>query len=135
MVILLTDGENNAGDLTPIQAAELARASGIKVYAIGIGSQRQRGAILNEEQMRQVAETTQGQYFRATDTRSLQQVYAEIDKLEKTKTEEQRFWQYKQVATSSVLVGGVRLPPLLLIVLVLLALEIVLSNTRLRRIP
>ena len=135
VIILLTDGENNAGDLTPAQAAEVAKERGIKVYTIGIGSQQRRGAIIDEEQMRQVAETTQGKYFRATGTRSLQNVYAEIDKLEKTETEEQRFLQRTPMATSSIVLGGVRLPPLLLIVVALLAAEIVLSNTRLRRIP
>lgn len=135
VIILLTDGENNAGDLTPAQAAELAKERGIKVYTIGIGSQQRRGAIIDEEQMRRVAETTQGKYFRATGTRSLQDVYAEIDKLEKTETEERRFLQHKPMATSSVVLGGVHVPPMLLIVVALLAAEIVLSNTRLRRIP
>jgi len=135
VIILLTDGENNAGDLTPAQAAELAKASGIKVYTIGIGAQQRGGAVVDEEQMRRVAETTQGKYFRATGTRSLQSVYAEIDKLEKTETEERRFLQYKPMATSSIALGGVHVPPLLLIVVALLAAEIVLSNTRLRRIP
>lgn len=93
--------------------------------------------------MRQVAETTGGLYFRANDTRALRQVYAEIDELEKTETLEQRFLQHKLLATNSVQLGGtgaasfldVRLPPLLVVVLVLLVLEIVLANTRLRRIP
>ncbi|MHC4091844.1 MAG: VWA domain-containing protein, partial [Planctomycetota bacterium] len=135
VIILLTDGENNAGDLTPAQAAEVARERGVKVYAIGIGAQQRRGAIVDEEQMRRLAESTGGKYFRATGTRSLQQVYAEIDKLEKTETEERRFMQYKLAATNPVVLGGVHLWPLLLIVLILLTVEIVLGNTRLRRIP
>ncbi|MHC4235135.1 MAG: vWA domain-containing protein [Planctomycetota bacterium] len=135
VIILLTDGENNAGDLTPAQAAEVARERGVKVYAIGIGAQQRRGAIVDEEQMRRLAESTGGKYFRATGTRSLQQVYAEIDTLEKTETEERRFMQYKLAATNPVVLGGVHLWPLLLIVLILLTVEIVLGNTRLRRIP
>ena len=143
VMILLTDGESNAGELTPAQAAELAKACDIKIYAIGIGAQARRGAIVDEQQMRQVAETTGGLYFRANDTRALRQVYAEIDELEKTETQEQRFLQHKLLATNSVQLGGtgaasfldVRLPPLLVVVLVLLVLEIVLANTRLRRIP
>lgn len=135
VIILLTDGHNNAGDLRPLQAAQLAKATGIKMYTIGIGSQQFGQAQIDAEQMRQAAETTGGKYFRATDTRSLHEVYAEIDELEKTKTEERRYLQYRQVATSSVVLGGVRVPPLLLIVLGLIVLEIVLANTRLRRIP
>ncbi|MCP4249026.1 MAG: VWA domain-containing protein [bacterium] len=143
VMILLTDGESNAGELTPAQAAELAKAYDIKIYAIGIGAQARRGAIVDEEQMRQVAETTEGRYFRANDTRALKQVYAEIDELEKTETQEQRFLQHKLLATNAVHVKATgmasflefRLPPLLAVVIVLLALEIVLANTRLRRIP
>jgi len=135
VVILLSDGENNAGDLTPKEALELAKACGIKVYAIGIGSQVRGGAIVDEEQMRQGAEATGGRYFRADDTRALREVYAQIDRLEKTETQERRFLQYKALAINPVELGPVRLPPLLAIVLMLLAAEVVLSNTRLRRIP
>ena len=135
VIILLTDGANNTGELAPIQAAQLAKAMGIKVYAIGIGSAGSGQASIVGEQMRKVAESTGGKYFWATDTRSLHKVYAEIDALEKTETEEQRFLQHRQLATSSVVLGGVRVPPLLLIALGLIVLEIMLGNTRLRRIP
>ncbi len=135
VIILLTDGENNAGDLPPEQAAKLARASDIRIYAIGIGSQRSGGAPIDEKQMRTVAETTRGQFFRAANTRALHEVYAEIDKLEKTETEERRFLQYAQAATTWTMVGGLWLPPWLLIVIALLVLEVLLTNTRLRRIP
>lgn len=135
VIILLTDGENNAGDLTPPQAAELAKASKIKIYTIGIGSPMQGGAILGEDQMKQVAETTGGRYFRATDTDSLKRVYEEIDQLEKTKTEQRRYTQYRQLATSAVRLGDAWLPPLLAVVLGLLGLEVVLAVTRLRQLP
>ena len=135
VIILLTDGHNNAGDLAPLQAAQLAEALGIRMYTIGIGSQRLGEAQVDAEQMRKAAETTGGRYFRAADTQSLHRVYAEINKLEKTETEERRYLQYRQLATSSLVLGGVSVPPLLLIVVVLLVLEIVLANTRLRRIP
>ncbi|MFQ5492243.1 MAG: VWA domain-containing protein [Phycisphaerae bacterium] len=135
VIILLTDGETNAGDLTPEQAATLAKASGIKVYAIGIGSRRRGGALVDEKQMRAVTQTTGGQFFKAVDTRALHNVYAEIDKLEKTQTEERRFLQYTQAATTWTTWGRWRLPPLLLIVVGLLVLEVVLANTRLRKIP
>jgi Ca-activated chloride channel family protein len=133
VIILLTDGENNAGDLSPEQVAPLIKASGIKLYAIGIGSQGNQGAIVDEEKMKDMARQTGGAYFRATDSRSLREVYAAIDKLEKTRTEEQRFMQYKSLATSWTQLGNWRLPPLLLIVVGLLVLELLLSNTRFRR--
>ncbi len=135
VIILLTDGENNAGDLPPEQAAKLAKASDIKIYAIGIGSQQRGGALVDEKQMRRVAEVTGGEFFKATNTRALQEVYAEIDKLEKTETEERRFLQYTQAATTWTTLGGLRVPPLLLAVIVLLALEVLLANTRFRRVP
>ncbi len=130
IIILLTDGENNAGDLPPEQAARLAKASDIKVYAIGIGTQQ-----VDERQMRAVAETTGGQFFQAANTGALREVYAQIDKLEKTETEERRFLQYKQAATSWMTFGSMHLPPLLAIVIGLLVLEVLLSNTRLRKAP
>ncbi len=135
VIILLTDGENNAGDLPPEQAAKLAKASDIKVYAIGIGSQQRGGALVDEKQMRTVAEVTGGQFFKATNTRALQEVYAEIDKLEKTETEERRFLQYTQAATAWTTLGGLKLPPLLGVVIVLLMLEVLLANTRFRKLP
>ncbi|HUU84573.1 MAG TPA: VWA domain-containing protein [Phycisphaerae bacterium] len=135
VIILLTDGHNNAGDLSPLQGAQLAQAMGIKMYTIGIGSQRGGQDQVDAEQMRRAAESTGGKYYWATDTQSLHAVYAEIDKLERTETEERRYLQYRQLATSSTVLGGVRVPPLLMIVLGLLVLEIILANTRLRRIP
>ncbi len=151
IVILLTDGENTAGDFEPLQAAEMAAAFGIKVYTIGVGTKgmapmpstdifgrramRAMPVNIDEDTLREIAEATGGQYFRATDTNSLQEIYATINELEKTKIEERRYMQYKELATASVDVGFLALPPLLLIVLIFLALEIVLSNTRFRRIP
>jgi Ca-activated chloride channel family protein len=135
VMILLTDGEHNAGDLAPEQAAMLAKASDIKIYTIGIGAQRRGGALVDEKQIRSVAEITGGRFFQAKNTRALREVYAEIDELEKTETEERRFLQYTQAATTWVTLGGTRLPPLLMMVIVLLAVEVVLANTRFRRIP
>lgn len=135
VIILLTDGETNAGELTPEQAASLAKASDIKIYTIGIGSQQRGGSLVDEKQMREVAQTTGGQFFKAADTGALHKVYAEIDKLEKTQTEERRFLQYTQAATTWTTWGPRRMPPLLLMVVGLLVVEIVLANTRLRKIP
>lgn len=151
VIILLTDGENTAGEFEPLQAAEMAAAFGIKIYTIGAGTTgmapipttdffgnrvlRPMQVRIDEDTLRSIADITGGRYFRATDTNSLVDVYAKIDELEKTKIEERRFMQYKELATASVDLGFVRLPPLLLIAAILLALEVVLANTRLRRVP
>ncbi len=151
IVILLTDGENTAGDFEPFRAAEMAAAFGIKVYAIGVGTRgmapmpstdifgrkmmRPMPVNIDEDTLREIAKVTGGQYFRATDTESLKEIYATINELEKTKIEERRYMQYKELATARVDLGPLALPPLLLFVLIFLALEIVLANTRFRRIP
>ncbi len=135
IIILLTDGENNAGDFAPEQAAALAKASEIKIYTIGIGSARRGGALVNEKQMRDVAETTGGKFFKATHTQGLGKVYAAIDELEKTKTEERHYLDYKPAATGWLSIGDFRTPPWLMVVLGLLGLEILLANTRLKRLP
>lgn len=99
-VILLTDGVNNTGNVAPLTAAEIARTFGIRVYTIGVGSrgmapypiktpfgtQYQNMEVeIDETVMKRIAELTDGQYFRATDNKSLEQIYKDIDKLEKTK--------------------------------------------------
>jgi Ca-activated chloride channel family protein len=101
MIILLTDGVNNAGLLAPLKAAELARADGIKVYTIGLGSESTAtnsmgGMLLNlnvmaeldEETLKQIAQMTGGRYFRATDSQSLQAIYQSINQIEKTSQEQ-----------------------------------------------
>ena len=90
---------------------------------------------IDEDTLRKVADTTGGRYFRATDTDSLRNIYAEINKLETTKTEEKRYLQYSELATQSVRVGRFRLPPLLWCAFVLLGVEMVLANTAFRRVP
>ncbi|MDP1604586.1 MAG: VWA domain-containing protein [Legionella sp.] len=101
VVILLTDGVNNSGVLTPLKAAELAKDDGIKVYTIGLGSEvdprafndslfnLNAAADLDEETLKKVAKLTGGQYFRATDTQSLQAIYGTINQLETVSQEEQ----------------------------------------------
>lgn len=149
VVILLTDGENNAGQLEPIQAAELAATMGIKVYTIGVGTKgeapvpvtdafgRQRVQYMqvniDEATLTKVAEATGGKYFRATDTDSLAKIYAEIDKLEKTKVEAKHYVDYRELAVQSFS-GVVHFPPLLMIVFVLLAARLVLQQTWLREL-
>ena len=101
IVILLTDGENNVGTIDPGTAASLAQSFGIRVYTIGMGKEegaripyedttfgkryREELTYLDEDTLKQIANTTGARYFRATDVQSLKQVYAEIDQLEKTK--------------------------------------------------
>lgn len=144
-IILLTDGEQNAGEFKPVEAAEAAKALGIKIYAIGaapayqvfrspFGNTRQRVPI-DERSLKQIADVTGGQYFRATDASSLAEIYAEIDKLERSKVDEQRYYLYEELAYQPIQIGKIDLPPPLLVALILLGLEALLSNTRLRRVP
>jgi len=150
VMILLTDGENNAGDIDPVKAAELAASFGIKVYTIGAGTRgtapvavrvfgqeimQQMEVRIDEELLTQIADVTGGKYFRATDTESLTRIYEEIDRLEKTKTEEKRYMQYRELATDFLHVGRLPVPPLLLCAFVALALELMLASTVLRKIP
>ncbi len=105
-IILLTDGTNNAGDIAPATAAQIAKSFGIRVYTIGVGSkgmaempaQTPYGIIyqkvqveMDEETLRQIASTADGAYFRATDTHALQNIFEEIDQMEKTKLSVKEF--------------------------------------------
>ena len=153
VMILLTDGENNAGDIDPITAAKMAAAFDIKVYTIGAGTdsgsamvpvvnpftgatiRRSIPVSIDEDTLREIAAVAGGRYFRATDRESLQQVYAQIDDLERTRIEQRRYTDYKEMTVESVRLAGVRLPPLLSVVVVLLAMELILANTKFRTIP
>ncbi|NLN25386.1 MAG: VWA domain-containing protein [Bacteroidetes bacterium] len=113
VIILLTDGDNNTGVIDPKIASELAVEFGIKVYTIGIGTKgmalspiaiRPDGSFqygnvpveINEELMKDIARKTGGKYFRATDNRELDEIYEEIDQLEKTEIEEFRYTHYEE---------------------------------------
>ncbi len=100
VIILLTDGSNNRGDIAPITAAEIAKSFGIRVYAIGVGSYgmvnipvqtplgiqyQQMDSEFDEESLKNIADMTGGKYFRATDNNKLRNIYQEIDQMEKTK--------------------------------------------------
>ncbi len=106
VVILLTDGENNAGEIAPITAAEIARTFGIRVYTIGVGTigmapypvQTPYGTQLrdievkiDEKMLQEIAALTDGKYFRATNNTKLEEIYKEIDQLEKSKIEVREF--------------------------------------------
>lgn len=140
VVILLTDGVNNAGQIDPLTAAEAAKALGIKVYTIGAAKPGEvpvpapslfggtqivyQESVLDEATLQQVAETTGAKYYRAEDTAGLKAIYDEINNLEKSKVEVQVFNQYFELA------GWLIVPALLI-----LFLEIFLRNTTFRTIP
>ena len=151
VIILLTDGENTAGELEPVAAAEVAQTMGIKIYTIGVGTKGQAPfPVLNrftgrqmvrmievnidEETLQKVAQTTGGKYFRATDTDSLMGIYQEIDQLEKTKVESKNFTDYRELAVQPYRLGSLSIAPLLLIAFGLLIGRVVLQNTWLRAI-
>ncbi|MDA9777483.1 VWA domain-containing protein [Rubripirellula sp.] len=151
IMILLTDGENTAGEVDPVQAAELAAAMGIKIYTVGMGTKGRApfpvrrtadGQVLvqyqmvniDEETLREIADKTEGQYFRATDSDSLKEIYEAIDQLEKTKIEAESFFDYKELALQSHRYGGYSLPALLLLAFSCLIGRVVLMQTIFRQI-
>tara|TARA_X000000950_G_scaffold45354_1_gene51547 strand:- start:1431 stop:2405 length:975 start_codon:yes stop_codon:yes gene_type:complete len=106
VMILLSDGSNNAGELDPLTAADLASKFGIKIYTIGAGTNQDvsfipgRGYIRNEideETLKLIAKKTNGKYFRATDMEGLEQIYQTIDQLEKTEVKISQFTSYKDL--------------------------------------
>jgi Ca-activated chloride channel family protein len=127
VVILLTDGENNSGEIMPEQAGELAAACDIKVYTILAGTGRQMGWTrlpVNDRDLRRIAEVTGGKHFVATNPLALERVYAEIDRLERTRTEEHKYTDWGELGW-----------PLLLAAFVALGLQTLLDATALRKIP
>lgn len=130
LVVLLTDGRNNAGRISPMDAAQAAAALGIKVYAIGVGAQSRAIGLfggadgLDEQGLTRMAEATGGRFFRATDSNSLQQIYETIDELEPSP------------AVVTELVDHVeRFRDFLVPGLLLLLADVLLSATLLRRGP
>jgi len=140
VVILLTDGRNNRGELDPVTAAQIAKALKIRVYTIGAGK---RGEALypiddpflgkryvpmkvdiDEDVLKKIANITGGKYYRATDKTSLEKIYQEIGELEKTKIEVKEFTRYRELFVTFLAVA-----------LGILLLESVLANTRFRKIP
>lgn len=106
VMILLSDGSNNAGELDPLTSADLASNFGIKIYTIGAGTNQDvsfipgRGYIRNEideETLKSIAKRTDGKYFRATNISGLEQVYATIDELERTEVEIKEYTRYKEL--------------------------------------
>ena len=140
VVILLTDGENNAGEVDPITAAKAAKALGIKVYTIGVGKEGEQPmeiddplfgkrivsvpTRIDEPMMRSIASLTGGKYFRAQDAKALKDIYSSIDKLEKTEIKTTSYYRFHELFRN-----------LLIAALLLLILEIALANTRFMKIP
>ncbi len=151
VMILLTDGENNAGSIDPREAAKLAASTGVRIHTIGAGSRgiapfpagiqdgrivyERRRVSFDEEILKEIAESTGGRYFRATDTDSLREIYSEIDRLEKTRSEQTRSVLYADFAVQKLSLAGIDFPPLLLVVLAILSLETLLAVTRFRTLP
>jgi len=138
IIILLTDGEQTAGKRTPLQAAELANQWGIRIYAIGIGGQEAMmqiktlfgtqfiptGRGLDRQTLKKLADTTGGLFRMAEDGDALRSIYKEIDELEKSEIESVRYVDYQEHFT-----------PFALLALILLALDVILRCTFLRRLP
>jgi len=140
VIILLTDGVNNRGDVGPLTAAEIAAGMGIRVYTVGIGSHgtapvpvqdafgrthtRSMPVEIDEDVLKKIATTTGGSYFRATDNHKLREIYQEIDQMEKTRMDVKQFSKRKEEYF-----------PFLLAALLLLLSEVLLRYTLFRTIP
>jgi Ca-activated chloride channel homolog len=142
IVILMTDGENNSGKVAPLTAAEAAQALGVKVYTIGIGKRgmapmpvgrnpftgemvyQDEPADVDEDTLKKIAQMTGGNYYRADDAKHFEQIYATIDKLEKTEAVINKFTEYKELFPWFVWSG-----------LALLLLEVTLGQTVFRKLP
>ncbi len=140
IIIILTDGVNNAGAVNPLTAAEAAKALGIKIYTIGAGSRgeapvpvrdafgrtflRTMKVEIDEDMLRSVADATGGQSFRATDTDSLENIYDSINQLEKTTRKLKKYQQYEELYLWFLVPG-----------LIMLLFELILRQTRFRRLP
>ena len=140
LIVLLTDGDNNAGKVMPLTAAEAAKALGIRIYTVGAGTQgeapfpftdpfgrtvyRNVPVDFKEDTIRDIAKIANGIAYRATDTRSLEKIFGEIDKLEKSKVEVEKIARYRDLFPWFLVSG-----------LVCLGIEILLSQTLWRRLP
>lgn len=140
IVILLSDGAQTAGVIEPLEAAALAKAAGVKVYTIGIGSSgfapfrvtdqfgrqvlRHNKVEMDEPTLQAIARETNGEYFNARDTDALERVVARIDELERTETEGVLYTDYKEWFAAALVPG-----------LVLLLLDLLLRSTRLSTLP
>lgn len=139
VIILLTDGSNNMGDISPMTAAQIAQSMGIRVYTIAVGTNKVAlypmpvgGTIqyvnipvdIDTKTLSDIAATTEGNFYRATNTKELKRIYQDIDKLEKTKMNVKKFSKHYEAYQ-----------PFAIAAIISLLLEILLRNTVLRRLP
>jgi len=139
VIILLTDGSNNCGDIAPITAAEIAKTFGLRIYTIGVGTRgivnipvptpmgvqyQQMQSEFDSKSLQDIANLTGGKYYNATDNRKLRLIYQDIDKLEKTKISVQQYSKKEE-----------QFYVFALLAFILLSFEILLRNTIFRRIP
>ena len=139
VIILLTDGSNNMGDISPMTAAQIAQSMGIRVYTIAVGTNKvapypmQVGGTvqyvnvpvdIDTKTRREIAAATEGNFYRATNTKELKQIYQDIDKLEKTKMNIKKFSKRYEAYQ-----------PFVIVAFICLLLEILLRNIVLRRLP
>ena len=136
VIILLTDGSNNSGEISPEAAAEIAKEFGVRIYTIGVGTNNETAPFpygdqvvnvpveIDETTLKNIAEITNGKYYRATSKESLSEIYSEIDKLERTKLHARQFNAYNEEYQIFAIIA-----------LLSLLLEIILRNTVLRKIP
>ena len=131
IVILMTDGQNNAGRIDPLTAADAAKALGVKVYTIGLGNSEivrqlrmSPNLLPDEETLKKISKMTGGNYYRADNSEKFEAIYAEIDELEKTEAQIKKFTQYQEL-----------FPWFLSPAVGLFLIEMVLRHTMLRRLP
>jgi Ca-activated chloride channel family protein len=140
IVILMTDGVNNAGKITPLTAAEAAQALGIKIYSIGVGTQGQApmpttdffgrrvyqmaAVEIDEETLTKISDMTGGKYYRADNAEKFEAIYAEIDQLEKTEADVKKFAHHTELFGWLIAAG-----------IAVLTAEVALGQTLLRRLP
>jgi len=139
VVILLTDGSNNMGDISPLTSAQIAKSLGIRVYTIGVGTNKVApypmpvaGGVqyvnipveIDSKTLKNIAETTDGNYYRATSNNQLKQIYKDIDKLEKSKMDMKKYSKFYEAYQ-----------PFAIIALLILFCEVILRTVVFRRIP
>jgi len=139
VIILLTDGRNNTGAISPATAADIAKTHGIKVYTIGAGTEGEAPFLvdslfgkhyvyqkvdLDEDTLKEIARKTGGRYFRATNTEALKTIYQQIDEMEKTEVKVKEYMEYEELFHWFLIPG-----------LLFLLVEIVLAHTRFMKIP
>jgi Ca-activated chloride channel family protein len=140
IIVLLTDGANNAGEVDPVTAAKAAKALGIKIYTIGVGKDGDQPMEIEDPlfgkrivsvktdvdvpMLQSIADLTGGKFYRAQDAQALEDIYSTIDKLEKTEIKTTSYYKYHELFRN-----------LLIAALLILLVEIVLANTRFMKIP